>query len=99
MLRLLKVSGQSLSPKYNEGDFVIVSKIPFFFAPLKAGDVVAFHQPGYGTMIKLVEHVNQDSGELLVIGTQPDSVDSRVFGAVRQKDVFGKVIWHVAKPQ
>jgi signal peptidase I len=99
MLRLLKVSGQSLSPKYKEGDFVIVSKIPFLFASPRPGDVVAFHQPGYGTMIKLVEQVDAASGELLVTGTQPESVDSRVFGAVRKSDLMGKVIWHVAKPQ
>lgn len=98
MLRLLKVTGQSLSPRYNEGDFVIVSKIPFFFACPKAGDVIAFRQPGYGTLIKLVDQVDPASGELLVIGTQPESVDSRVFGPVRQTDLLGKVIWHVAKP-
>lgn len=99
MLRLLKVSGTSLYPGYEEGDFVIVSKIPFFFAPVKPGDVVAFRQPGYGTLIKLVEAFDQKSGELIVTGTQPDSVDSRVFGPVRRTDLLGKVIWHVSKPK
>ena len=99
MLRLLKVTGNSLTPRFQTGDFVIVSKIPFFFAPVKAGDVVAFHQPGYGTLIKLVESLDPVSGELTVTGTQPESVDSRVFGPVKKSALLGKVIWHVAKPR
>jgi signal peptidase I len=99
MLRLLKVTGNSLSPRFQEGDFVIVSKIPFFFAPARPGDVVAFRQPGYGTLIKLVEGVDADRGELTVTGTQPGSVDSRVFGPVPKKALVGKVIWHVSKPK
>jgi hypothetical protein len=99
MLRLLKVTGNSLYPEYEQGDFVVVSKIPFFFAPARPGDVVAFRQPGYGLLIKLVESVDAARGELTVAGTQPDSVDSRLFGPVPKKALVGKVIWHVSKPK
>jgi signal peptidase I len=99
MLRLLKVSGNSLSPRFEQGDFVIVSKIPFLFMRAKPGDVVAFHQPGYGTLLKLVESVDISRGQINVTGTQPESVDSRVFGPVSTKAVVGKVIWHVKKPR
>jgi len=99
MLRLLKVTGNSLYPIYDEGDFVIVSKIPFYFGSPKPGDVVAFHQPGYGTLIKLVEGVDPAHGELTVRGTQPESVDSRVFGPISKTALVGKVIWHVPKPK
>jgi signal peptidase I len=96
MLKFFKIGGNSLNPKFEHGDFVLVSKIPFLFRPPAPGDVIAFHQPGYGLLIKLIESVNPD-GELNVIGTQPESVDSRVFGAVRQDDLVGKVIWHIRK--
>jgi signal peptidase I len=99
MLRLLKVTGNSLSPRFQEGDFVIVSKIPFLFSPPKPGDVVAFRQPGYGTLIKLVEGVDKAGGGLTVTGSQPDSVDSRVFGSVSIPSLVGKVIVHVTKPR
>ena len=99
MLRLLKVTGNSLYPGYQEGDFVIVSKIPFIFSSPKPGDVVAFHHPGYGTLIKQVEGVDPAHGELTVIGTQPDSVDSRLFGPISNNALVGKVIWHVSKPK
>jgi signal peptidase I len=99
MLRLLKVTGNSLVPRFEEGDFVIVSKIPFIFAPVQPGDVVAFRQPGYGLLIKLVESVDAARGELTVTGTQPGSVDSRVFGPIANTALVGKVIWHVSRPK
>lgn len=97
MLKLLKVTGESLSPLFKEGDFVIVTKIPLFFAPVKPGDVVVFNHPAYGMMIKMVESVNAERGEIYVVGTNEYSVDSRRFGAIRKKDLIGKVIWRFQK--
>ena len=96
MLRLFKVRGDSLAPEYSQGDFVVVSKIPFFIAPPSPGDVIAFRQPGYGLLIKRIQNLSPEGG-LNVIGNNPESVDSRVFGPVRRKDILGKVIWHVRK--
>lgn len=97
MLKLLKVSGHSLLPAYRDGDFVLVSKIPYLFARVQRGDVVAFRHPAHGTMIKIVEGVTPDTGEIQVVGTHEHSVDSRSFGAIREKDVIGKVIGHIKK--
>jgi signal peptidase I len=96
MLKLLKITGDSLTPEFQEGDFVLVSKVPFFFSPASPGDVIAFHQPGYGLLIKRIQSVDRD-GDIEVIGTHPDSIDSRVFGPARYKDIIGKVIWHIRK--
>jgi signal peptidase I len=96
MLKLLKIVGESLSPDFEHGDFVLVSKIPFLFSPPAVGDVIAFHQPGYGTLIKRIQAVEAKGG-VQVIGTQPDSTDSRVFGPVRSEDIIGKVVWHIHK--
>ncbi len=96
MLRIFRVSGESLTPEYQHGDFVLVSKIPFLFHPPIEGDVIAFHQPGYGLLIKRVQAIDEIGG-ITVLGTQLDSTDSRVFGAVQRKDIIGKVIWHIRK--
>jgi signal peptidase I len=96
MLRLLKISGDSLTPEFQEGDFVLVSKIPFFFSPASTGDIIAFRQPGYGLLIKRVQSIDRD-GEIQVIGSHPESIDSRIFGPIRQKNILGKVIWHIRK--
>jgi len=96
MLRVLKVAEDSLAPEYRQGDFVLVSKIPFLFIPPSPGNVIAFRQPGYGLLIKRIENISSDGG-VNVIGTHPDSIDSRVFGTVRRGDIIGKVIWHIRK--
>jgi nickel-type superoxide dismutase maturation protease len=97
MIQILKVTGESLSPFFLEGDFVVVSKIPFVLRKIKAGDIVVFRHPVYGTMIKKVEHITPDGEEILVLGTQPESIDSRQFGPVRRRQLVGKVVWHIRK--
>jgi signal peptidase I len=96
MLRFLKIRGDSLAPEFSQGDFVLVSKIPFLLSRPAPGQVIAFHQPGYGLLIKRIQSIAVD-GELNVTGSHPDSIDSRIFGPVRQKDIVGKVIWHIRK--
>ena len=98
MLRLIKVTGDSLLPTYKEGDFVLIAKIPFFTSGLKQGDIIVFRHEIYGKMIKKVDRVNGERNELFVVGTHDNSLDSRQLGAVKQKDVIGKVIWHIHKP-
>ncbi len=98
LFKILKVSGRSLEPDFQDGDFVVVSKIPFAFRSARRGDVVAFRMPPYGTLIKRVEYLTP-AGELFVLGNHPASVDSIQFGPVRQQDVLGKVIRHIQKPR
>ena len=97
MLKFLKVTEDSLAPEFQNGDFVLVSKIPFLIVPPSPGDVIAFHQPGYGLLIKRIQNISSDGG-VNVIGNHPESIDSREFGPVRREDMLGKVIWHVRKP-
>ena len=97
MLKFLKISNNSLLPEYQEGDFVLVARIPLLSRSVEQGDVVVFRQPPYGLMIKKVDHVIPESGEAFVMGTHVDSVDSRHFGPVRTGDLLGKVIWHIKK--
>jgi len=96
MLRFFKIRGDSLVPEYSQGDFVLISKIPFFLTPPSPGDVIAFRQPGYGLLIKRIQSIGVDGG-LNVIGDHPESVDSREFGPVRRQDILGKVVWHICK--
>lgn len=98
MLRLLKVSGNSLWPRYRDGDYVLVSKIPVLLGMLARGHVIAFETRDYETMIKMVDSFSPDGRSICVRGTHPLSVDSRSFGPVPVKDVIGKVIWHFRRP-
>ncbi len=98
LFKLIRVSGESLLPEYRSGDFVIVSKIPLFFTPLKKGDMIVLKHRLYGTLIKKVEALAPEKDEIFVIGTHENSLDSRHFGAISKKDLVGKVIGHIPKP-
>lgn len=97
MCRILRISGNSLVPDYQEGDFVLVCRIPFLFGRTKPGDTVAFRHPDYGTMIKKVAALVPDD-QLFVIGTGRNSVDSRRFGPIGRDALIGRVIWRLRRP-
>jgi len=104
MFKIIRVKGNSLSPEFDEGDFVMVATIgwrglrnPFVLNPIKNGDVLVFQHAAYGTMIKKFDHYEGD--QLYVIGTHQHSVDSSQFGPISKEDLIGKVIWHIQKPR
>ena len=98
MLQILKVTGESLAPEYQEGDFVLIAKIPFLLNRLKEDDVIAFRHPDYGVMIKRIAGLNPGKDQIFVLGTHEHSVDSRHFGTIQRSDLVGKVIWHLRQP-
>ena len=95
MIKVIKVTGNSLWPLYKEGDFVIISKIPFTLNRIKRGDVIVFAHGIHGTLIKQVEKIRGEGDKLYVTGTQVNSVDSRQFGEIDKSSIIGKVIMHV----
>ena len=79
MFNILRVTGDSLRPEYQEGDFVLIAKIPFLF-PVGVGDVIVFQRPPTGMIIKRVEKVLEEGRSFWVVGTHPESTDSRQLG-------------------
>ena len=96
ILAVRRVRGVSLAPRFREGDFVLISRIPLLFRRPAVGDVLVFKQPEYGQLIKRVEQIYAD-GSLDVRGDDIDSVDSRRFGPIQVEAVLGLVVLHVPK--
>lgn len=94
----MRVTGESLSPDFQDGDFVLILKIPFLFKPIKAGDTIVFKHPSYGTLIKKVDRLDPNGDSIYVLGSHQFSLDSRQIGWIEQQNVVGKVIWHVKRP-
>jgi signal peptidase I len=97
ILQWLRIEGSSLSPGYEDGDYVLVSGVPVLFLGIHPGDVVVFNHPRHGKMIKIVERLEPVSRSVFVVGSSAGSVDSRTFGPVPRGLVMGKVIWHIPK--
>jgi phage repressor protein C with HTH and peptisase S24 domain len=98
MVKFIKISGNSLAPEYQEGDFVLIAKMPPFLYSVREGDLFVFRHPLFGTMVKKVHRVSADANQICVIGTHENSIDSRQFGPVRKDELIGKVIWHIRRP-
>ena len=96
MIRIMKVTGESLSPFFQQGDFVIVLDRRCLLGKVKAGDVVVFRHPIYGKLIKRIKDITPTEGELFVVGTHPESTDSRTFGLIPRRWLIGKVIFRIA---
>ena len=97
MLRILKVTGDSMSPDFEEGDFVVIATVPFFLDRLKTGDIIIFEHKIYGTLIKRIASFDPETAEAYVEGSSPDSLDSRRLGTIRRENIQGKVVAHFPK--
>lgn len=94
MLRILKITGNSMSPDYQEGDFVLLATCAHVIRHLKVGDTIIFEHKLYGTLIKRIASFDPGTAEAYVEGTRPDSLDSRRLGTIRPDVIQGKVIAH-----
>lgn len=95
LFQVLRVRGNSLSPAYRDGDYVIITGLGL--KRVRPGDVVVFEHPEYGRMIKRVEGL-EACGRLRVRGDDLDSVDSRRFGPIPRAFLTGRVFWHIRRP-
>jgi signal peptidase I len=97
MFRIHKVAGDSMSPDFKEGDFVVLITQPFLLKRIKVGDTIIFEHKFYGTLIKRIASFDPETAEAYVEGTHPEGLDSRRLGTIRRESIRGKVIAHFPK--
>ena len=97
MFRIHKVTGDSMSPDFQEGDFVVLTTLPFVLGRIKIGDTIVFEHKLYGTLIKRIASFDPETAEAYVEGTHPEGLDSRRLGTIRRENIRGKVIAHFPK--
>ena len=98
MLKFIKVTGESLSPLFLPGDYVLIAKCSNLLGGISKGDIVVFTHSSYGLMIKEIEWINSELGQILVKGSHPLSLDSVKIGPIAFADILGKVICHIKNP-
>jgi signal peptidase I len=94
MLKIIKVTGNSLSPFFLPDDYVLINTSRRNFKQLATGDTIVFTHPAYGRLIKFVRTNSQVSESILVGGSQEDSISSHKLGEIPYADLLGKVIFH-----
>lgn len=95
LLQMLKIRGHSLYPAYQDGDYVLVSRVPLLLRGIRPGDAVVFRHARHGKLIKLVERLEDQGRKVFLVGLDEASVDSRHFGAVPREQILGAVIRHI----
>jgi phage repressor protein C with HTH and peptisase S24 domain len=99
MIQINKVTGNSLSPLFLPGDYVVTTKCSLLVKDYQPGDIIVFYHNDHGLMIKEVSSVFPDKLSYLVDGTNPQSVNSETLGPIQRKDIVGRVIFHIKKPR
>jgi signal peptidase I len=97
MFSVVKVAGDSMSPEYRAGDYVLLATLPFVLKRLKVGDSIIFEHKLYGRLIKRIASFDPETDDAYVEGANADSLDSRRLGTIRRESIRGKVIAHFPK--
>ena len=98
MLKLIKVTGDSLSPFFLPGDYVLTGNCPRLFGKISEGDTIVFSHDSFGLLIKEVSSVDPQLQQYNIKGSHPQSINSRKLGPISFSDIHGKVILHFRHP-
>ncbi len=88
MFSLFQVEGDSMSPAYSSGDYLLLRH---FFRRLKVGERVVVDHAVYGLIVKEIADVSPEQG-IKLTGTNTASVSSEKMGWCEQKQIVGKVV-------
>jgi signal peptidase I len=96
IFKIAKVSGDSMSPNFHDGDFVIALRWPGL--RLQPGQAVLVDHPIFGLIIKRIKQINTEAGGqpcYQLTGDNPASTSSETLGWITPKQIFGRVVWHI----
>jgi len=91
MLKLVKITGNSMSPTLENGDYVLTKKPRL----LRAGLIYVINHIDLGRIVKRLGDIKHD--RCYFIGDNPASTPSNIIGAVEKSRVIGQVIWIISK--
>ena len=94
MIKLFRISGDSLYPLFKEGELVVGIR-PKFGLHVEPNDIVTFVRKGVGVMIKQVRSI--ENSQVFVVGTTIESVDSRVFGTIPLEHISYKILFRLPR--
>ena len=97
MFRIIKIEGESMSPDYNNGDFVIVTRLPLLLNTVKINSVLVFTTQNYGILIKKISDIDRVKKKYFFKGSNKNSVTTEMIGAIDKKDIIGVVLLHFKK--
>ena len=92
MLKIIKVTGNSLSPFFLPGEYAIIWHSNRSIRNLSPGDYVVFDHDQYGMLIKKVVRNKPVDSFIEAEGIHPDSLSGQEIGKIPYQNIVGKVI-------
>jgi phage repressor protein C with HTH and peptisase S24 domain len=97
MIRIIKVTGNSLSPFFLPGEYILVWRSPRKFKNLSQGDFVVFNHSQFGLLIKKVALNNPGKKYIETEGIHPESLSKQKIGKIPYSNIIGKVIQRIRR--
>ncbi|OUR95436.1 hypothetical protein A9Q84_16515 [Halobacteriovorax marinus] len=94
MISIFKVQGQSMSPLYEDGDYLFIFK-PFWKKPPLAKQIIVFNHIKYGLLLKRVVSVDKKSKIFFSKGHNSHSISREEIGAIKFEEIKGTPIFHI----
>ncbi|WP_116368155.1 S26 family signal peptidase [Parahaliea mediterranea] len=94
-LRLFRVTGHSMCPYLNDGDYVVTRRCTA--DALREGDVIAVAHQRLGPIIKRIAAIQAGHTLQLAGDNSAASTASECIGAVPGASVLGRVVWRIRR--
>jgi hypothetical protein len=98
MIKIIKVTGNSLSPFFLPGEYALIWRSTKTLKNLSPGDFVVFNHDQYGMLIKKVVYNNSDDALIETEGIHPDSLSGDKIGKISYQNILGKVLRRIRQP-
>ncbi|WP_353405721.1 S24/S26 family peptidase [Pseudoteredinibacter isoporae] len=93
MLRLYKVTGDSMAPRFQSGDYLLLSTV---FFRLQNEDLLVYQHPAFGAIFKQVSGIENTGFQLR--SYNPAGISQEKIGLCNRDRIVGKMLWHFARP-
>jgi len=93
---ICKIIGDSMSPGFNEGDFVIYMRKLMPWKAYQAQDLVVVDHPRYGIILKRIVEQNAQK-QYQLQSDNAKGVSSTELGLCSDESIKGKVIYHARR--
>lgn len=96
MLAIHRISGESMSPHIQSGDYVVLLTGARFRLPAPAM-LVVFDHPLYGSLLKQVVYINQTQRVFSAQGLNALSVNHQYLSHLPFSCIKGQVVWKISQ--
>jgi len=93
ILKLVKVKGDSMSPLFLHGDYLLLTDFPSPTFWMKQGRIIVFNSERYGLLVKRVAKIDKHKKVFWAEGMNPYSVTTEQMGENSFLTVKGTVLW------